>query len=66
MGRKEYLQLICESLVREYGGTLVDGDTDLIMAKAVLRSLRPYLRFSQYDLSDSEFKAWREEFTENE
>jgi len=62
LGRREYLQMFCETLVDSYGGTLSEWDTDLTMAKDLMRKLRQYLIFSESDMTDKEWISWRREF----
>lgn len=57
---------LCEVFRNTYGNTLWEGDTDIVMAKAVLRKLRPYLYVSDTDISDEQFNNWRKKFTEQE
>ena len=61
LGKREYIQLIAETLVDTYGDTLIEGDTDLDMAKAVLKRLSTYLYFHEHDTTPKEFKQWRKE-----
>lgn len=60
--RNKLIKSICEVFRKTYGNTLWEGDTDIIMAKAVLRRLNPYLYVSDSDISDKEFNNWREKF----
>jgi len=62
LGRRQYLQMFCESLVATYGNTLVEGDTDLKMATALMRKLRRYLFFHPLEMSDKEWIKWRKAF----
>lgn len=62
LGHGEYLKLICETLVSFHGDSLVERDTDLEIAKKVLRKLKPYLYFHVDDMTPKEFKAWRQKF----
>jgi len=62
LGRREYLKMLCETLVSEYGGTLTEGDTDLDMAEAVMRKMRKYLFFHSRDMSAADWKKWRRKF----
>lgn len=55
LGKNEYILLIAETLVDTYGKTLCEGDTDINLAKAVVKKLTPYLYFGQ-DISLKEFR----------
>lgn len=44
--RLEYVQLIANALVDEYGSTLIEYDTDIRMANAVFKALRSDLKFN--------------------
>jgi hypothetical protein len=61
LGKREYIQLICESLIEEYGDDIVAYNTDLKIAKDILKKLTPYLYFHPHDMSVAEFKKWRKE-----
>ena len=61
LGKREYIQLIAEALVEEYGDTLIEYNTDLKMAKKVLKRLQEYLYFHPHDMSVADFKQWRKE-----
>lgn len=63
LGRREYLKMFCESLTGTYGDTLVEHDTDLHMATALLRRMRKYLFFSSLDMTEIEWIKWRKKFT---
>lgn len=45
--KKELCELIRRALVREYGTTLSEDDTDRMLADAAYRSVRRYLRKKQ-------------------
>ena len=62
LGRREYLKLICEAMVREYGNTLVEWGTDVKMASRILSRLRKYLHFSSEDMTAKEWVDWRVKF----
>lgn len=62
LGRREYLKMICETLVQSYGNTLVESDTDLAMAVAILKKMRKYLYFHSMDMTPKEWVAWRRKF----
>lgn len=51
LSKIQYIMLIADAMTDEYGGTLMEDGTDIKMAKAVLKKLKPYLFFS------SELKA---------
>lgn len=59
LGKREYVKLIAGPLNRVYGETLVESDTDLRMANAVLKALNDYLFFDKHDMTDEEFKQWK-------
>lgn len=60
--KRKYIMMISESLVKEYGSTLVEFDTDLLMAKAVVKKMRKYLLNNDKDLTEKQFKLWRDKF----
>lgn len=62
MGKNLYLSLICQTLVEEYGDTLVEGGTDLRMAKKLFEKLKPYLKINKEDISKKDFNNWRKKF----
>ena len=62
LGRREYLKMFCESLVATYGNTLVEHNTDIAMATALMRKLRKYLFFHSSDMNDAEWIKWRKKF----
>ena len=62
LGKREYLIIIVKAITDVYGDTLWEGDTDIQMAQKVLKRLTPYLNIRSSDISDKEFKKWREEF----
>ena len=37
LGKREYVKLIADTLVEEYGDTLIEDGTDIEMAKAVVK-----------------------------
>lgn len=55
LGRKQYIILIADILVEEYGNTLSEFDTDIKMATKVVDKLSSVLDFSVDDISDEEF-----------
>lgn len=59
LGQLDYIILITEAIQRAYGDTIWEGNTDLNIAKEVLKSLREYLYFHSMDISQQEFKEWR-------
>lgn len=58
LGKKEYLMMIADALVSEYGSTLIEEGTDIKMAKATLRKLKPFLFFHPSDVSDKDYNKW--------
>ena len=64
LGRKQYIMLVAETLTDSYGSTLIEGDTDIVMAKAVIRKLKKYLCFRSSDVTNKQFKEWRDEVKE--
>ena len=64
--KNKLIKDICEVFYKTYGDTLMWYDTDIVMAKAVLRKLRPYLYVSDMDISDKQFNNWRKKFTGQE
>jgi len=62
--KNELCKLICEVFLNTYGNTLWEDNTDLIMAKALIKKLKPWLHKSGSDMSDLEFVKWRKRFVE--
>lgn len=54
------LKKITEALVDEYGDTLCDSDTDIKMAEAVFKVIKPYIRI--HPLNERNTYSWRESF----
>ena len=61
LGRREYIIKVAEALVKEYGDTLLDYDTDVQLAKKVVDELTPFLYFHSQDISHKEFLKWKKE-----
>lgn len=62
LSNKEYLMLIADAVVNAYGGTLMEGGTDIRMAKEVLKKLTPYLYFHpSSDVSNEDYNKWEVE-----
>jgi len=57
-GRKEYIKLIADVLVKNYGDTLKESGTDVRMAQAVVSKLKDHLQFHPVDISINEFRKW--------
>lgn len=63
ISKNQFLKLTCETLVNEYGGTLVESGTDLRMAKKLFVRLKKYLPLLEKDVvTQKEFNAWRKKF----
>lgn len=60
--KNKLIKSLCEVFRITYGNTLWEGDTDIVMAKAALKKLKPYLYVSDSDISDKEFNNWRNKF----
>ena len=67
-GKNQYILQILKVLNKTYGDSLHEDETDLRMAKAVVKSLGSSLRLklSCYDISPKELKALRKKFLEKE
>lgn len=61
---RTYLQVVIEAMTKVYGDTLWDTSTDVRMAEAVIKALRPYLYFHPLKISNEEWLTWRKEFLE--
>jgi hypothetical protein len=59
IGEREYIQLIADALVEEYGESLKEYGTDVAMVEAVLYKLEKFLFFDPVDISPREFKKWK-------
>lgn len=58
--RKQYIQLIANAMNETYGNTLAEYNTDIDMAKAVLKKLKKYLYFRHENVdSKREFELWK-------
>lgn len=69
LGKREYIQLIADTLVESYGETLKEYGTDVSMAEAIIKKLTPYLYFHPCDMNYQEFRKWkksRKEWCSNE
>jgi len=60
LGAREYFAVINKALNDTYGDSLIDTGTDLVMTKAVMKKLRPYLNLNSKDMSDKEWQKWLE------
>lgn len=58
LGKREYIQLIADTLVEEYGQTLKESGTDVQMAKAVVETLDQYLFFHKQDVPYQDYRDW--------
>lgn len=57
---RQALMKIASAMVREYGDDLIMTDTDLKMARAVIRKMRPNIVFASPETVDKEeFIKWR-------
>jgi hypothetical protein len=67
-GKNQYTLQILKVLNKTYGDSLHEDETDLRMAKAVVKSLGSSLRLklSCYDISPKELKSLRKKFLEKE
>lgn len=65
LGKRQYTKLIVEAMTEAYGNTLWEYNTDLDMAKKVLKKLTPYLNFNEQDMTEQEFKQWRVGFIDD-
>ena len=65
LGKRQYIQLITKALNDCYGNTLWEDETDIRMAKKVLKVLIPYLYFHPFDISSQEFNEWKKIRTPN-
>lgn len=64
IGKKKCIELITNALNEVYGNTLWEDNTDLRMAKAVLKKLSPYLLIdNKIDMTEEEFKKWKKSRT---
>ena len=60
--KKQYIRLIADAMNEAYGNTLVEYDTDINMAKAVLKKFNKYLYFRVESASSKrEFEQWKKE-----
>jgi len=60
---REYVVLVAEQLVKDYGNTLVENNTDLHMALAIVKKMQKYLYFHPYEpYNKREFLKWRKNF----
>lgn len=59
LSKRQYIVLIAKTLTKSYGSTLVEYDTDIELAKAVVKKLAPYLFFHPIDMTDREWKSWK-------
>ena len=59
LGRRQYIKLIADALVDQYGNTLKEYGTDVDMAEAVVKKLKKYLYFHHKDIPAAEFKEWK-------
>lgn len=65
LGRREYIIKVAEALVKEYGDTLLDYDTDVQLAKKVVDELTPYLNINPDDIFQRDFLKWKKESREH-
>lgn len=58
--KSEYVSKVADALTKAYGNTLREDNTDVQMAKAVVRRLHKYL-FFRAESADSRrrFQAWK-------
>lgn len=61
LSRREYIIKVAEALVKEYGDTLVDYDTDIQLATSVVDELTPYLNINPDDIFQKDFLKWKKE-----
>ncbi len=61
LGKRRYIQLIADTLVKSYGDTLKEYGTDVAMAEDVLKALTEYLFFHQSDMNYQEFRKWEKD-----
>lgn len=58
--KRQYVMLVADALNRAYGDSLVEWDTDIELAEAVVEELREYLYFSEPLRGDyAEFQKWK-------
>lgn len=60
VGELDYIMIISDVIRRTYGSTFLEYNEDLELAKAILNNLREYLCFDSVDISNQDFKDWRE------
>lgn len=56
--RTEYIMEIADALVNTYGDTLMEGGTDVLMAKAVFRKIGKYLPWHSY-IDPGDYDKWQ-------
>ena len=61
MGKREYIIKVAEALVKEYGDTLLDYNTDIQLATRVVDELTSYLNITSDDISKKDFLKWKKE-----
>ena len=65
--KKQYIKLIAEAMTGEYGSTLMEYNTDINIATAVLKEMNEYLYFrAENAKSTREFNQWKKERLEEE
>lgn len=58
--RKQYIKLVCETLLDTYGESLAEFDTDIEMAEAVVKKMKKYLYFSSETAkTQREYQEWK-------
>ncbi len=61
IGKRDYIQLVAETLTDVYGETLKENGTDVQMAEAVVDALQDFLYFHPQDMDYQEFRKWKKE-----
>lgn len=57
----QYVKAVAVALTNAYGSTLREGDTDIAMARAAVRKLKPFLSFRKETAETRrEFREWKD------
>ena len=60
--RLEYIQLIADIITNDHGGSLIECNRDIIMAKSIIKALESFLSFRDHNWkAESQFNKWRKE-----
>lgn len=61
LGKREYVQIVADILVKEYGETLKEYGTDVQLAESVIKGLKKYLFFHPVDISGRDYRKWKQD-----